>query len=201
MENQFIETRNMFRCYTHYSNPLSFEEWVSVPADLKAAVLYVQFFAQIQTAWYKARSFYGDECEGVSTVMQYLIKNVPIIESNPKRFTANYIYRVAYNCLYCICHDRKCDKERFENETSNIVVYDGDELDLFDTIEQDEDVVDDLTRKEIAAIIATLDDDQIKLVEHIMYTPDKKLSKRLASKESEILKELKVIFADFAKML
>lgn len=56
-----------------------------------------------------------------------------IIEEHPDKFSPAYIYTVAYNCLYCICHDRKCDKDRLENETFGIVKSsDGTELDIFD---------------------------------------------------------------------
>jgi len=134
----FHDAKLLYRQFTGYTTPLSFEEWATKNPDHKAAILFVQFYNQIVTAWMKAKEgnlyeFIEGE-EGVSTVCQYLQKNVPIIENNPKRFTPAYIYKVAYNCLYCICHDRKCDRERWENETSSIVSHDGEELDLFDTI-------------------------------------------------------------------
>lgn len=134
MNNAFAETRNLFMAYTHYERPLSYEEWVCAPQDSKAALLYVQYYEQITLAWYKSKSYFAVEEEGVETVLQYLMKNVPIIEQNPRRFSQSYIYQVAYNCLYCISHDRKCDIERWERETSNITRYEGNELDLFDTV-------------------------------------------------------------------
>lgn len=165
--SEFYATRSILRESTHYTSPLSFEEWKSKPDSLKAGLLFVQFFDEITLAWIKADSWeIGDPAEGVSTVLQYLEKQVRqiqyfqsdnldkkanaefrrlhpdkvtpierrIIESNPSKFSAGYIYQTAYNCLYCICgHDRKRDKERIENETSAIVMYDGEELNLFDT--------------------------------------------------------------------
>lgn len=133
-QSPFYATRNLFIEYLNYDAPLTFEEWLSVEDDRKAAVLYVQFFEQITLAWYKVRSFYTDEEDGVETVLQYLIKNVSILVSDSKRFTRAYIYRVAYNCLYCICHDLKRPRERFERECSNIQESQGEEFDLFDTI-------------------------------------------------------------------
>lgn len=164
----FRDTFNMFLEFTHYTRPLSYEEWKEFPEDRKAALLFVQFYNEITLAWDKADSLdWGDDAEGVTTVLQYLQRNIShivyymksnpskkanaeyrrqhpedvlaieqrIIDQNPEKFSSRYIYRVAYNCLYCIAgHDRQCDKDRINNETSPIVTYEGKELNLFDTI-------------------------------------------------------------------
>lgn len=195
--NPFAETRNIFRSYLEYSSPLSFEEWSQLAEDSKAAVLYVQFYEQITLAWYKAKSFYGDAEEGVETVIQYLMKNVPIIEEHPERFNANYIYRVSYNCLYCICHDRKCDKDRYEYECSNIVSSDDGDLDLFDTVPNKESPEDILLKEEMHKMIYQLSEDDQIVIEHIMYNDTKKLPKRLQGKQDEILENLKPLFEKF----
>ena len=135
MANPFVETKNLIRSYIEYTSPLSFEQWAAIADDQKAAVLYLQFFDQITLAWYKADSMCrGCAEDGVSTVLQYLQKNVPIILAAPKKFTPSYVYRVAYNCLYCICHDIKRDKERFEHECSNIVITAHSEINLYDLV-------------------------------------------------------------------
>lgn len=163
----FYDAKAQFINSLEYTKLLSFEEWKEKPDDLKAAFLFVQFFNEIIFAWDKADSIdFGDDAEGVSTVLQYLGKQVKdiqyfrkddpkkkasaefrrnnpdgyfekerrIIEENPSKFSSKYIYRVAYNCLYCICgHDRKCDKDIINNETSAIVMHNGEELNLFDS--------------------------------------------------------------------
>lgn len=163
----FHDTRLLFIESLEYTKPLSFEEWVQQPDDLKAAFLFVQFYSEITLAWDKADSLdFGDDTEGVSTVLQYLRKQVSTIhyfqkadttkkasaeyrrshpdgfieveerkiEEDRTRFSPGYIYKVAYNCLYCICgHDRKCDKDRMNNETSAVIMHEGEELNLFDT--------------------------------------------------------------------
>ena len=134
MGNAFAETRKNFIAGTRYVRPLSYEEWMDIPQANKAAVLFVQFYEQITLAWYKTKSFFVEEEDGVSTMLQYLIKNVPIIENDPKRFKSSYIYKVAYNCLYCISHDIKRDIERYEKEVSNIASCTDGEVDLFDTV-------------------------------------------------------------------
>ncbi len=131
----FFETRDLFIELTQFDHQLTYEEWSSAPKDHKAALLFVNFFNKMIQAWDRANRFdFIPGEDGVSIVCQYLEKNVPIIEQNDKKFTEAYIYRVAYNCMYCICHDLKSVKDRWENETSSIVTYEGEELSLFDTI-------------------------------------------------------------------
>ena len=125
----FSDTNDLFRNHLEYTRPISYVEWLALSQDKKSALLFVQFYEQITLAWYKTKSYYAQDEDGVSTVLQYLMKNVPVIENDEKRFTPNYIYKVAYNCLYCICHDIKRDKDRAEKEISNIVVTTDDELD------------------------------------------------------------------------
>lgn len=133
MSKEFYETRNLFIPFVNYINPLTYDEWLSVSDDKKAAHLYCQFFNEIILAWNKAKSFYAEEQEGVETVLQYIIKNVPIIKQDRKRFTASYMYRISYNCLYCISRDRIGDKWRYENVISNNQLSaEGDPIDLFD---------------------------------------------------------------------
>lgn len=136
MANAFAETKNLFQAYVGYTKPLSYEEWLATDDDSKAAVLYVQFYDEITLAWYKVKSLYTPEERGVEEMMTYLMKNVKILKDNPNRFNSRYMYQVAYNCLYCICHDIKGDKERFALERSNILQVGDTEVDLFDTCAQ-----------------------------------------------------------------
>ena len=133
-KSEFYATREMFIEYTQYKHPLSYEEWLNVIDDHKAAVLYCQFFEQITLAWHKLKAPYSSECDGVDEVVQYLQKNVAIIKNDEKRFTPSYIYRIVYNCLYCLCKDPNRYKRTFENECSNIQVSSDGEYDLFDTV-------------------------------------------------------------------
>ena len=135
----FYTTRNFYRDYINYENPLSYDEWLAIADDNKAAVLYVQFYDQITLAWQKVKSFYTLEEDGVSTMMDYLIKNVELIKADKKRFSPRYIYRVAFNCLYCICHDLLRPRQTFENECSNLISCGEDTLDLFDLAAANDD--------------------------------------------------------------
>lgn len=171
MTNAFADTKNLFREYTGYTQPLSYEEWMAKPDDQKAVILYVQFYEQITLAWYKTKSFFVQEEDGVDTMVQYLMKNVPIIKENPNRFKASYIYQVAYNCLYCISHDIQRDKDRWALETSNIAgEYDnGVEIDLFDTIiDNCQDSEGNMTRKLFWAVIEQMGPETEKVINYLL---------------------------------
>lgn len=194
MTNAFAETRKQFIMGTRYSRPLSYEEWMMIPEEHKAAVLFVQFYDEITLAWYKTKSFFVVEEDGVSTTLQYLIKNVPIIENDPKRFKSSYIYRVAYNCLYCISHDIKRDIERWEKEVSNIVCYGEDQLDLFDTISASNcNAQEELDKEEFWALIENMGVKTQKVVNHLLNGESlNKVSKRSASYATDPLRDISV---------
>lgn len=87
-----------------------------------------QYFRKDDPTKKATAEFRRQNPDGYTTVERRLI------DEDPKKFSPEYIYRVIYNCLYCICgHDRKRDKDIINNETSAIVMHDGEELNLFDT--------------------------------------------------------------------
>lgn len=202
MANAFSETRNLFISGTGYTRPLSYEEWLIVPQEHKAAVLFVQFYEQITLAWYKTKSFFVLEEDGVSTMLQYLVKNVPIIEKDPKRFKPSYIYKVAYNCLYCISHDIKRDIERFENEVSNIVYCGEDQLDLFDTVVSNSDIYDEISREEFWRVIENMGLKTQKVINHLLNgEPLNKLGSRTKTYEGDPLRDIAVSVEEMEAIL
>ena len=209
MANAFMETRNLFMGSTGYTRPLSYEEWMMIPSGHKAAVLFVQFYDEITLAWYKTKSYFVVEEDGVSTMLQYLVKNVPIIEKDPKRFKPSYIYRVAYNCLYCISHDIKRDIERYEKEVSNIVMSGEDQLDLFDTVVSKSDIYDEICKREFWAVIENMGVKTQKVINHILNGESLgKVSRRSKSYATDPLRdiavsveEMEVILADLKRKL
>lgn len=196
MMNTFYETKKLFTDYIQYTKPLSYVQWLALNDDHKAAALYVQFFNEIILAWNKVKSYDGDDDEAVETVLQYLIKNTEIIKKNPDRFKASYIYRVAYNCLYCICHDRKCDKERREFEISAIQCdSQGDEFNLLDSFIRDSDSVEyEIDKHLFWSIIEDLDVDSKTLVDNII--KDGKLPTDLSVENKQVVAELRIKFAN-----
>lgn len=203
MTTPFYSAKLMFRDFVGRDGNISYDEWLALPDDSKVAALYVNFYEQITLAWYKAKSFYGEDEEGVETVIQYLDKNVKILKENPNRYSKQYIYRVAYNCLYCICHDRKCDKDRYEYECSNIVMQDGEELNLFDTVADTRDIFEKQTiarrRDEFWAILEDVDKDTQTVIKEILEkkAPSKKIS---AEARAEIFTNLQAKLGRFLNL-
>lgn len=193
--NAFQESRNLFTIATNYVKPLSFEEWASLPKSQMSAVLFVQFYDEITLAWYKVKSFYAVDEDGVSCVCQYLEKNVPVILEKPERFNSKYIYKVAYNCLYCICHDIKRDRERYENEISNIAVAGDEEVDLFDTVKSDS-TEDAFLKQQVSnriwEIINSSSPELKKAVDYLINKDPQVLKKRRKPLPGELLSDIEV---------
>lgn len=197
--NQFVETKKMYEAAVGVKYPLSYEGWLAVKDNLKAVALYVQFYDAITLAWTKARSEFTLEEDGVSVLMQYLIKNVPIIACDKKKYTPKYIYRVAYNCMGCLRRIQR-DADRYNLTQSNIIVDGSDEFDLFDRVIGDEsDLLDYVKRyryeAEIQHIIESLDEDAKKVMEYLL--GGKTLGKRVEAKKDTIMADLGIKFAKY----
>ena len=162
--SQFYETYKNFRNYLGYSRPLTFEEWLAQADDDKAAFLYVQFFREIQIAWLKTRSPYSEEEDGIEVVLQYLIKNVPLIVADPVRFDARYVYRTIFNCLYCRCNNVKRERDKWLSEQSNIVYSAEEEFDLFDITIDPNYRSHDLERNCFWELIENMGEDTVTVV-------------------------------------
>lgn len=178
----FKETFDLFKTFTHYTEPLSWAEWMELPSDHKTAVLYVQFYDQITLAWYKLKTDATYEEEVVDEVIKYLMKNTPILEEHPERFREKYIYKIMYNAIYCKSIDpwkgQTAKISRYNNETSQYQHNEsGDIVDLFQTlIGTDGDIITQLTNKMILDVMSNLSE-----VEYLC------LSNRLHDRSEEIL--------------
>lgn len=199
----FYATKSMFRNYINYERPLSYEEWLSVDDDKKAAVLYVQFFEQISLAWYKLKTKAAIEEECVSEVLMYLVKNVPIIKDNPSRFKPSYIYKVAYNCIYCKSMDPykgQTAKTSWYNNTTSQYVQSGDDIvDLFDTICDSESVDMVSAREHFWKIIEDMGEDTLAVVDQLLNGG--RLPAGVGAKKKQIIEQLKVNLISYKEVL
>lgn len=212
--NEFKQTYNLFRGYINYSEEYSYDEWLNSPEEHKVAILYCQFYKEITLAWNKVVSIYSQDTDGVDEVVQYLMKNVDKIKNDSKRFKPQYIYTVAYNCLYCLCRDLNKKKKIYENEYSNIVQHNDEELDLFDTVEACKDTtieghISDNEKETFWNLIEDMGQDTVIVVSKLLNDPmnwsktgKSKFTKRDYDKISEdrfqeILASLKDVLAQF----
>ncbi len=199
MGNNFAKTRNLYIIYTSYTEPLSFNQWNMLPDDHKAAVLFVQFYDQITLAWYKLSNIapWIPAEDGVSTMCQYLHKNVPIISADSRKFTPNYIYRVAYNCLYCITIDPQKLRERAFTETSNIAIGpDNVEYDLYDTassVSAEDEFEDSEYKRQFWQVIEDAGLETQKVVNYLLNGEGLgKVNKRCKSYKDDPLRDIQV---------
>lgn len=194
---QFTETRDRFIEATGDIYPLSYNEWMILPTDFKAAALYVNFFEQITLAWEKAKADFVPDSQGVSTVLQYLMENVPIIMKDAKKFTPNYIYRVAYNCMGCLRRIKR-DIEEYDNTTDRYVLMNDREVDLFDMLVSNVDIFEDIfttcRNNKLWSLIDNLDD---KLKKHITYLIELKTDcSKLSLNKKKVVNQLRELMLE-----
>lgn len=198
----FGATLKMFEDFIGYNEPLSYDEWVAAPEDHKVAILYVQFYDQISLAWYKLRTDAAIEEECVEEVIQYLMKNVSVIESNPSRFKPGYIYKICYNCIYCKSIDPykgQTAKTSWYNNTSSqyIMTGEGEELDVFDTIDGGEDADNVLLSEHFWSTIEDMGEETLSVVSKLLgdgYIPGQRVGKK---KTEEIIENLREALAPY----
>lgn len=206
--NQFYETRRIFAESVPSHVPQSYESWISVPDEYKAAVLYVDFFDQVTMAWFRLKTPAAVEEECVSEVMFYLQKNVDKIVADKKRFTPAYIYRICYNCIYCKSVDPysgQTAKTSWHNNTcSNLVSVGDDVLDLFDTVPSDITTNIGLEREEehdvFTALVDAESDPETKIVLAEIIDNKRKTKRISDERRTEILSHLRDNFKSFYEM-
>lgn len=164
----FYETYRMYRNYLGYTEPYSYRQWMRLPDNHKVAALYVQFYREITLAWSKVLTKWSIEEEGVETINQYLTKNAEKIKLDKKRFTPQYIYKVARMCLYCVCIDPTPTKQRYMNETPETFNVGEDEVSWFDLLGTASDFQESVEAEELRDFIDSLEDELPFFVEHIL---------------------------------
>lgn len=188
---KFNETKEAFLAATqvtiHY--PITWESWMNLDDNLKAAALFVNFFKEVTMAYNALKCYYLDEEDAISIVCQYIIKNVDKIKADRKRFTPAYIYRVAYNCILGFVRVPS-RKDFSDNTTSQYFNMDGEEHDIFEIIE---DSTDCFKNAEFTRILENLSDEEKSMVSHLIW--GSRLKKAEQRKEKELMDRIKKAFA------
>ena len=205
---QFVQTRDMFREYlSGYPTPLTYEDWKSAAEEDKAALLYVTFYQEVTLAWFNAivsrNIAYVTAEDAVSTVLQYLMKNVSIIMNDPTRYSSNYLYRVCYNCIGCL---PRTDSEKMRNasDISNIYVENDVEVNLWDLVpSEDDDLETQQTKEAIWNIIRHMGPKAEKVVNHLINPTDTlhKISGKSIERSTDRLADVSVTMAEFEEIL
>lgn len=212
MTNQFYETRTMFENFTGCTanERLPYDVWMTFhrpnkdgkdPNSKAAAALFVMFFDQITLAWSKARADFVPDEDAIECVLQYLQKNVDIIRANKSRYTANYIYRVAYNCMDCLRYIER-DKFRSKLETSHMVDTDDDTVDLYDLQPEEIDFDLEAVKADMWRLLENEDEKTIKVINHLLNGESlARVSSRSAAYKNDPLKDIGVTKAECEEII
>lgn len=205
--NQFKETYSLFHSALTDLEFNTYWTWMLIPDNLKAVALYVRFYDEIALAWRKTVKPFMEEETAVSTLMQYILKNVEIIKADRKRYTPSYMYKIAFNAFYPLGRiqrdiDRFNQEETFWNYTHEFDNQSSDDVDnnfywdspyLCKVVAIDES--DDERLEEVWKIIESCDEQTKKVIESLI--GGKKLGKRLKAKSPEIIAELKIKLCNY----
>jgi len=212
--SQFYSTFLLYRnSLSNYSFPLTFDEWLNAPYEDKAALLFVNFYPQVELGWCKGRFKTGvngleghvciQEEDAIGEITQYLMKNVDIIMNKPGRFTPAYIYSVTYNCVTCM-NLNKGNRSRNATTSDHIAAGpDGDSVDLFDFISYSEDPYEVQQAKEaLWTIVEGMGPKALKVVNHII-TGDSlsKTSKSLKNRDNDALADVSVNSSEMTQIV
>ena len=202
---QFIQTRNMFKDYlTGYPKNPDYATWSKADPDDKAALLFVTFYQEITLAWFNAISsrniVYISQEDGVSTILQYLMKNVEKIDEDAKRYTPQYIYQVAFNCLLGLCNTRGTEQKRCASEVSNEYREGDKELDFFDLVpSNDEDLETAKIKEAVWEIIRKMGPKAEKVANHLINPGDTlhKVSRSSSERPTDRLADVAVSKSEY----
>ena len=201
---QFSQTYSMFCDYLPVFKDIPYSTWVSSDDEYKAAMLYTNFFKEITLAWCNAVVSRGivfiTQEDGVSTVLQYLMKNVPLIKVEEDRYTKEYIYRVCYNCLLSLWTTRGAEQQRSSAEISNEYTEADVEVNLFDLVPStDEDLETQQTKEAIWNIIRHMGPKAEKVVNHLINPTDTlhRVSQKASDRDMDRLADVSVSNAEF----
>lgn len=169
---EFNDTYNRFKSAVDAVAENSYDTfvgWVLLNKEYRAPALYVTFYPEILMAWRKNYSMfpYIDEAIAISTVMQYLMKNVMVIIDNPKRFSEPYIYKVAYRCIYSLGkvksnanYYHNCTHSFYEFDETQTNLNSGNDHDansacfrIHDSAIDDTDILDLIKNREIEQLV------------------------------------------------
>ena len=201
--NSFLISKRMFEdsirtwCRMRVNSNTSYEEWISIPDDMKAAALFVIFYEKIKLARIKTFSYAVSDDDAVSMICEKLVKVTPNIMENPNMYSASFIYKIIRNMLG--------DALRLKmNQMVNIMdvqAYYGDEdseqvpysVRMDAVAKTDDDFCDAV---DVIMTWESLTDEQKSLVKSIILKSRSSINIPRYS-QNQMLAEIRRIFADF----
>ena len=211
----FKKTFNMFKEFTELSRTISYQEWAERPFDERVAIILVNFYDQIQLAWYKHRGEHTWEEEGVEEAMLMCSKlcglslKQPTLEKavckctiNESSYNPRYIYSIFVNAFKSLNYETTRVRSDYQHpkaiERGDIQVtgqyfidVNGVEQDVFNHVSNDGDMEDELIRSEMWDLIESSDDVTKDVIDKLQDL-DKRVSDAhtAANKEKDSQKKL-----------
>lgn len=193
VSNQFKQTRDMFASATGMTESISYEEWATLPTDLKAAALFVNFYDQITLAWYKTKGEHTYEEDGVDEAMHICSKLCGLSTKQndvmkaacgcaitAATFKPAYMFNAIRNAFSSLNYERKSTRSQYQHPDDEITVQGqyfvgstGDEEDIFACFSNGETMQEGFERKEFWAVIENLDIKAQDAIEKLMDLDDK----------------------------
>lgn len=199
-QSQFRQTRNML-VNALQTDKLSYDEWSIRPDNQKAVLLFVNFFEQIELAWYKERGKHTYEEDGVSEALNtcsYLcglsLKSGKQGNSkiNQNSYNPRFIFSAMKNAFNSLNYERKSTRSQYRHPNDEITVCgqytkssEGDELDIFEFLSDGDDIVSEIESNNFWSIIENMDLNAQEVVDRLIN------GKKLCKGQEKIVEELK----------
>lgn len=181
------------------SFPMEYKTWITLPREIKAAALYLNFYQVIQLSVYNTtkNSPHVTDEDVLSVCLQAIVKNVSIIEDHEKRFTSAYMYTVIHNAVISITRTVK-NRAYYTNTVScNLHCTEtGSDLDLMDLANMNNEYSENhLYESEFWDDIESMDAITLKYVDFILNGGY--FGKKLEANEYKIVNGLKCKLAKY----
>ena len=175
----------------------SYEEWLQIPDDLKAAALFVIFYDKITLVRVKTYLHPLCDADAVSMVCDKLVALTPKIVENARMFSPSFMYTAIKNVLGEPLRRKKyhlvniLDTKAFYSEDdSDPVPYD---IRIDTTMMVDNSLTDTI---DILMVWDTLTDEQKAMVKALIMKDNRSIGmSRYCQKK--VIRDLQKIFADF----
>ena len=207
-DSQFRQTRNML-VNSLQIDKLSYDDWSERPNDQKAVLLFVNFYEQIELAWYKVRGEHTYEEDGVSEALNtcsYLcglsLKSGKsgVSKINKNSYTPNFIFTAMKNAFNSLNYERKSTRSQYQHPNDEITVCsqysnnsDGDDLDLFQFVGDRTDTVSVIESNNFWSLIEDMDLDTQEVVDRLIN------GERIRKDQEKIVEKLREKLAQFSR--
>ena len=206
--SEFERTKRIYEAATpDVRYPLTYEEWLELPDELKPSALYVTFYKPIIATVIKMNMWQVSEPDIISKIMLRFMDLTEYIETNPVAYKSTTICQWVKQAIIEENRDGNRTRSKLKPEMiSNIYIEDDVEIDMFDNTPSDTEndplikKALDETRELLIQLIASKDADLLRAIMLILTDKQqngkkKKIPVDFRRKYPSVLAELRKMFA------